>query len=74
MKAISKLETVLLYTAFVLAAILALGMLVNAHHGSTTSHTITIVKTIRNVSYHGMTCTETIDSAGNSYMNECVNH
>lgn len=36
-----------------------------------TVRTPTIVRTIHNVSYHGMTCTETIDSTGNSYMNDC---
>jgi hypothetical protein len=51
-------------TAIVAVAVLAI-VIGLAIHGSPT-----IVKTIHGVSYHGMTCTETITN-GNVYMNGC---
>lgn len=57
---------VLITVAFALL-ILAAAFLHTSHSTTPTHPAIT---TVRNVSYHGMTCTETIVN-GNSYMNGC---
>jgi hypothetical protein len=60
------------YLITVAAIVVIMVLVTGTHFGDArTPPRTTIVRTIHNVSYHGMTCTETIDSTGNSYMNDC---
>lgn len=63
-------DTRSLVTAYLLIALGLAGMFAAGYLSHTTTP-VTIVQTVHNVRYHGMTCTETIYSTGNSYMNGC---
>lgn len=59
------------YLIAAVASVIVVALVIGTHFGDARTPQHTIVRTIHGVSYHSMTCTETIDSTGNSYMNDC---
>ena len=68
----SRIKSFTIYVAAILSLILIAGTVAGHFTAHSAPNSPTIVQTIHNVSYHGMTCTETIDSTGNSFMDGCT--